>query len=169
MIIFDIKSDRSNLIGEVSKLHHHVLAEGQPALARARPWLGTGPGPKRHNRLRSRFFIFYLALWPADPTPTAIFHQLHVIRGVLPKAAGYLPPHAPRRRVLCGELDGLPSLSHHLFLFRNYDVLDQKVWAVALCRELPSPAWRGASAADIKVPLARSARVKVPVSPPPKG
>ena len=25
----------------------------------------------------------------------------------------------------------------------NYDVLDQKVWAVALCRELPSPAWRG--------------------------
>jgi hypothetical protein len=33
--------------------------------------------------------------------------------------------------------------AHHLFLFRNYDVLDQKVWAVALCRELPSPAWRG--------------------------
>ena len=29
--------------------------------------------------------------------------------------------------------------AHHLFLFRNYDVLDQKVWAVALCRELPSP------------------------------
>ena len=56
-----------------------------------------------------------------------------------------------------------------LFLFRNYDMLDQKVWAVALCRGLRSPAWRGVFAAVIKVPLARSARVKVPVSPPPKG
>ena len=39
------------------------------------------------------------------------------------------------------------ALFNHLFLFRNYDVLDQKVWAVALCRELPSPAWRGVIAA----------------------
>ena len=49
------------------------------------------------------------------------------------------------------------KLAQHLFVFRNYDVLDQEVWAVALCRELPSLAWRGVFAAVIKVPLARSA------------
>ena len=38
----------------------------------------------------------------------------------------------------------LQQRPHEMFLlFRNYDVLDQKVWAVALCRELqPSLARR---------------------------
>lgn len=44
-----------------------------------------------------------------------------------------------------------------------------QAWAGALCRELPSAAWRGVFAADIKVPLACPARVKVQEAPLPKG